>query len=302
MNPYGKLSDLRKLYEKGINVVNHLRDNAGVMEQEAIMISYDLQAGSYSESYNSDETRLMESRRGLAEAIRHNDISGSVLEAGIGEATGFVSLFKILGDDGKRFTRRYGFDISWSRIWYARHFSREHNHSDLNLFVGDLLSIPIQDNSFDLVYTTAAVEPNGKNIKPILQELYRVTKKWLILIEPAFEFSSSEQRERMTSLGYARGLPEAAKELDCNVVRWEPYSVPGNPNHMRGIMIILKEQTGRDILTPPGFASPISGKAIQPTNEGFYCPESGLAYPLIRGIPCLCPGNAIVAIKFNALP
>lgn len=285
-----------------MNITNYLRDNVDDMtEQEAIMLSYDLQAGSYAEAYARDEAHLMEARRVLVEVIRKNKIGGSILEAGIGEATGFVSLFKALGDDGNRFTQKYGFDISWSRIWYARHFSERHNHPDLNLFVGDLLSIPLQDDSFDLVYTVGAVEPNGKNLKRILQELYRVTKKWLVLIEPAYEFSSPEQRERMTSLGYIKGLPDAAKELNYTVMRWEPHDVPGS-NYTRGVMVVLKDGEGDDVPAQPGFACPLSQKAMQRTDGGCYCGESGLAYPLIRGIPCLCPGNAIVATKFDALP
>src|SRR5688500_6437781 len=95
-----------------------------------------------------------------------------------------------------------GFDISWSRLKFAKEFLNDFNINNVTLFTANLFEIPLQDDSIDVVYTSHSIEPNGGKEKEALKELYRVTRKYLVLLEPSFEFASDEARARMKQHGY----------------------------------------------------------------------------------------------------
>ena len=62
------------------------------------------------------------------------------------------------------------------------------------LFVGDLFNAPIEDSSFDVVYTSHSLEPNGGFERKALIELHRITRKYLVLFEPIYELGSSKSK------------------------------------------------------------------------------------------------------------
>lgn len=78
----------------------------------------------------------------LAEII--NDIGeyNSILEVGVGEATTFAVMLSKLN---RLPEKSYGFDISWSRIKYARKFIDELDIKNTELFTEDLFNMPLTD-------------------------------------------------------------------------------------------------------------------------------------------------------------
>lgn len=105
--------------------------------------------------------------------------------------------------------------MSWSRVKVAQLFAEKNlldSKANVNLFMGDMMDLPLLSNSIDLVYTVHALEPNGGKERELLKELYRVTKRWLVLLEPSYEFANHEQKKRMVYHGYIKGLKEAADE------------------------------------------------------------------------------------------
>lgn len=300
------ISNVKKIYEEGKNIIEYLKsiDGREVNSIEDIMISYDFQAGTYVENYERNKEKLDLLFAEMAE-ILHRYVGEDVvtiMEAGIGEATTLVPIIKNLEEKRAKLKHIYGFDISWSRIKYAEKFIGDSSLENypLDLFVGNLKEIPVKDNSVDVVFTSHAIEPNGGSEKEILQELYRVTARYLILFEPAYELANDEQRKRMKKHGYVTKIYETAMQLGYNVEMFELLEHCSNPLNPTGVMVINKkrsEDKGRGNATI--LCDPISKQDIIFGNAEIYCNESMLAYPIIKGIPMLIKDNAILATKYN---
>lgn len=74
---------------------------------------------------------------------------------------------------------------------YSRHFCKKAMFKKINLFVADMFKMPIADDAVDVVYTVHSMEPNGGREEELLDELYRITGKYLILVEPDYERASN---------------------------------------------------------------------------------------------------------------
>lgn len=191
----------------------------------------------------------------------------------------------------------YGFDISWSRIKYAQKMLDMLNVKGVSLFVADMLRMPIKDSAIDLVYTVHAMEPNGGKEIQVLKELYRVTRKYLLLFEPIYEKANDEGKKRMLQHGYVKGLYDTAIELGYNVIKYEMLKNPSNPLNPTGIIIIEKPTISSPI--DDVFCDPVSRKEVNIKNNIVYCKDSMLMYPIMDGIPCLLEDNAILATKYS---
>lgn len=290
------LNRVKEIYSQNQNIIQYLKslNSSGNNSTEDILISYDFQAGSYIEYYKKNTEIRTEYCSKLADIIDDLGTFESILEVGVGEAT---TLGNVLLHLKKQPKEKYGFDISWSRIKYARSFLRSLNIEDVTLFTGDLFSTPIKDNSVDVVYTSHSIEPNGGREKEALAELYRITKKYLVLLEPSYELGEDEARKRMLMHGYVTKLYSSAIELGYNVITHKLFGVSNNPMNPTGLMIIKKDESHID--TSGTLCCPITKTDIYKKNNAYYSESSLLAYPIIDEIPCLLPGNAIVATHFS---
>lgn len=297
-----KLVDaIKEIYATGGNIISYLRGIEGRESNtlEDIMISYDFQAGTYNVAYREHPETYHEIQNAYAEII-NSYISGegySLCEAGVGEGTTFLPLLQRLITKPQR---AYAFDISWSRIFEALSFSKE--FADIvgvhkEFVVGDIFETPFANDSIDIVYTSHSLEPNGGKERELLGELFRITSKYLILFEPIYEFASDEGKKRMDHHGYIKGLKRHAEELGYSVIRYEKLSVCSNPLNPTGVLVIQKE--GLDSQTENGLRDPISKKELREYDDCYFCEESMLSYPKIRGIPCLTKQNAVLTTKFN---
>lgn len=304
------LRDIKECYENNENVIAYLKniDSRENNTLEDILISYDFQAGTYYQNYKShlQSYELYHSKISeiLNKYIELADKKCSIMEAGIGEATTLGPVLKLLNTS--LISEVFGFDISWSRIKYAEKFLKE-NFNDytknLYLFTADLMNMPVKDNSIDILYTVHAVEPNGGKEKEILQELYRVAGKYLILFEPAFELADEKGKERMKKNGYVTQLYKTAKELGYHIKSYELLGVSLNPENPTGVMIIEKDECNQRLEDSAKFEEvvccPISKENIAIYQDALYCESSMLAYPIILGVPCLLVDNAIITTKFK---
>ncbi|MBU3074172.1 methyltransferase domain-containing protein [Clostridium estertheticum] len=288
------LSRVKQLYLQNTNIIKYLKEIEGDIcnSIEDIMISYDFQAGTYIKAYKKESLFINKYCFELAQYIDNLGEYNSLLEVGIGEATTLAPL--ILSLENKP-NKCYGFDISWSRIKYAKKFLNELKISNVQLFTGDLFCTPFKDNSIDVVYTSHSIEPNGGKEKEALMELYRITNKYLILLEPSYEFANEESRERMLNHGYVTNLYSTAKELGYNVIEHKLFEICSNPLNPTGI-IIIKKDLNFQVLNP--LCCPITKTDFLKKNNAYFSEESLLAYPIIDEIPCLLPQNAIIATKF----
>ena len=296
LHKLGLLGHIRELYARGGNIIEYLK-GSGAPEHntpEDILISYDFQAGSYIRDYRADP-RLQEQYSTLV--ARELDALGrcsSIIEAGCGDATTLGTLVQHLALK-PRFI--LGFDISWSRIKFARAFLKDIGVSGVDLFVGDLFSMPLPDNSVDIVLTSHAIEPNTGKEKEALAELYRVARRYVVLLEPSYEFAGDMARTRMKEHGYITELLASAQALGYTIIKHELLDMVWNPLNPTALMIIKKEGEGgvASPATKPQLVCPVTKTALVPVDGALYSPESFLAYPVIGGTPCLIPSQAVLA-------
>lgn len=292
---------LQALYEKGQNIIELLRHSAGTSENAEAMIeiAYDLQAGSYIAAMETEEYRRhkIQYTAEISRLITRLGEVSTILEAGVGEATTLSGVLRNLGSGAPR---AYGFDLSWSRIAYAGRWLREQDVSDVTLCTGSLFHIPFCDNSIDIVYTSHSIEPNGGNEKPILQELYRVARRYLILLEPGYELAGDEARRRMDRHGYCKNLRTISEDLGYEVLEHVMFPVTANPLNPTALTLIRKrnasERHGGEVLACPKFRTP-----LERIGQYLYSPEALVIYPVVENIPCLRIENGIIASKLPNL-
>lgn len=296
-NKIGILARIAEIYKSGGNIIQFLKglNNQTKNNLEDILISYDFQAGSYIK-YAEENSTFIESYSNLIaqEFNKLNVTYDSIIEIGVGEATTLVNVIRQIKNPIKK---ALGFDISWSRIHYGNKYLKQKNVDNVSLFTGDLFNIPLADNSIDIVYTSHSLEPNGGKEKQALVELYRITNKYMVLFEPAYEFANEDAKKRMIEHGYVKNLAGIAKQLGYKVIENRLFELSSNPLNPTQIIIIKKD--GALTSNINNFYCPITKTPLQKGDGYYYTSEGLLAYPIIKNIPCLLAQNAIVATHLN---
>jgi len=293
------LDEIKKSYDKGENIIQNLK-NGQNNSYENIQISYDLQAGSYTKHYYECEEWVEEYVKKIMNYILYLDTDvASILEAGVGEGTKIVPLSNAFEKSNINIRWMGGLDISWSRCAYAKLFEKKQGIREdfINFFVGNIYSMPFENDSVDIVYTVHALEPNGGNEEELLKELYRVTRQYLILIEPDFDLANDDGKRRMITNGYIRDLRGKAQKLNYRILLDEPIVIDENPLNPASVLIIEKEKKSQGII--PTLACPVTKKELKEYDHCLFSRESLLAYPILMGIPCLLPDNAIISAKME---
>ena len=299
-NSMEKLKILRKvkeLYNKGENLIQFLQnlDNSEINSVENIHISYDFQSGSYVKGYLTNPDYKNAYCKYLSNVLEDLEDYSSIVEVGIGEAT---TLGVLISKLDKKPEQILGFDISWSRIKYAFGFLKDLSIENSTLFTGDLFSVPLPDNSVDIVYTSHSIEPNaGKEFEALI-ELYRIAKKYLILLEPSYEFANDEARKRMLKNGYATNLYSTVKKLGYKIIEHRLFDISSNPLNPTGL-IIIEKNIDNIIYNEAVLSCPITKTRLTKIDNVMYSKDSMLAYPIVQEIPCLLPENAIIATHFQ---
>lgn len=294
---------LKSIYERGENISDFLNNQIKLDKniEEAIELSYDLQAGAYSKGMDNPDYRRFKTvySAEIAKMILALCTPSSVVEAGVGEATTLSGVMKSIN---KKDTAYYGFDLSWSRLAFAQqHLQNMNLNTSCTLFTGSLFNIPLESDSIDVVYTSHSIEPNKGNERAILSELYRIVKKYLVILEPAYELASEAAKKRMDRFGYCRGILENCNSLKYNVLKHELFPFSANPLNPTGITIISKKNARKSSVNNEIFRCPRYGTPLKRVGMVMYSNESMFAYPIIKEIPCLRPQNGIFASKFTVV-
>lgn len=291
------LGRIKELYDQGVNIIQYLKnlDERKDNTTADILISYDIQAGIYTRRNELNSPTRNAYCAEIAETLEQ--LGGdSLLEVGVGEAS---TLGTLLGQLKHPYEAVYGFDLSWSRILYAqKHLdSLSLSHPNITLLTGDLFHPPFQSDSIDIVYTAHSLEPNGGKEKESIQALYRICKKYLVLIEPGYELADEEARARMLKHGFVTNLRRHVEELGYEIVEHKQLKATFNPLNPSGMIVIKKDSSSTHSGSSP-LACPVTAAPLEYIGEDYFAPDSLLAYPTIKGIPCLLPENAIIATHF----
>lgn len=307
MNKIHLMQKIKEIYRGGGNIIEYLRtvEEQNINSLEDILISYDFQAGNYFSAYKENPAYFSKQYDEMTEilntCIEKCGGACTILEAGVGEGRSLVSILNRM--DPAQIKKAYGFDVSWSRIKYAEKFEEEFGKGrerKISFFTSDLLNIAVKDSAIDIVFTVHAAEPNGGKEKNVLEELYRITGKYLVMFEPAYEFASDAAKKRMEHHRYITRLYESAVELEYTVIKHELLKNLLDPMNPTGVLVIEKKQLNQkkyeieDI-----FCDPILKEDMRIEKNEYYCEKSMLAYPVLGGVPCLLADNAIVATKYN---
>jgi SAM-dependent methyltransferase len=294
MNPI----ELRAAYARGENISALLRNQFGTLinTEEFIEISYDLQAGSYIAAMENPAHAAHVQRYSaeLAQILSQYGQPTSLLEAGVGEAT---TMARVIQNYRPSALEAYGFDLCWSRVYRAREWLAREGLPHVALCTASLAGIPFADNSFDVVYTSHSIEPNGGREAEILSELYRVASRYLILLEPAYELATPEAQARMRDHGYCRDLCGYARRLNMKVIEYRIFPFVQNPLNPTGLIIIEKDVARTTV--HPQYQCPKFHTPLQRQGQFYYSPGAFTVYPILAEIPCLRPENSIVASLYS---
>lgn len=247
---------LKKLYKSGKNISHYLREQKGIQTNTQEILEL---------SYD--------------------------IQAGVGEATTLSGVLKAL----PKHIKSYGFDLSWSRVYCAREWLETNDISSTFLCTGELKNIPFMDNSIDIVYTAHSIEPNGGAEEAILKELYRVARKYVILLEPSYELANDKAKQRMLAHGYCQNLIGISEQLGFKIIEHKLFPYSANPLNPTAVTIIEKmtDNSVNDVLACPRYITPLLLKGGH-----YFSQETQVVYPVLNGIPCLRIDNGILASKF----
>lgn len=297
------LRGMRDAYARGENAMAYARSQLrGIGENEinetiATLIAYDLQAGSYINNVRGHPEFYQEWFKQLAGIIDPlTSPKSSILEVGCGEATTLAGLLQHRSIQSKPIL---GFDISWSRVHEGHGWLAEMG-VDATLFVGDLFCIPLASNSIDVVYTSHSLEPNGGMEKEAINELLRVSRRWVVLVEPIYELASVEARRRMEEHGYVTGLRQAAELCGARIIQHRLLEYTQNPLNPSGLLVLEKQLPSQKDGSNIEWSCPITGAPLIDAGDAFISEDTGLAYPVLRGIPLLRAEHAVVASSLKA--
>lgn len=221
-----------------------------------------------------------------------------MFEAGVGEATTLGSVLDRLPLE--KLGGIYGLDASFSRLKVGKKFLDNHfKFEDVKLIMGDMLNMPIANDSCDIVYTVHACEPNGGNEENIIQELLCVTGKYSILFEPAYDLATEEAKRRMEYHGYVTRLYDVIMEMKLDVVEHHLLGISRNELNPTGVTVIRKNnfKTNKTGV----IADSVSKKTCVEYDNCYWSEETMLLFPKIDGIACMLEENAIVATKYGEL-
>ncbi|MCA9121953.1 MAG: class I SAM-dependent methyltransferase [Planctomycetaceae bacterium] len=289
---------IMEAYRRGENISLLLREerDAGRNTEETVEIAYDLQTGSYVEALNDAHYRQHKVDYGnrLAAEIIALTRPTSLLEVGVGEG---ITLRHVIDAFPQPIHTIHGFDISWSRIACCRDWFVRQGINDCFLSVASVFQTPYADNSFDVVYTSHSIEPNGGNERAILAELFRITSRYLFLLEPGYELATDDIRARMRQHGYCTGIVEHAVSLGMEVVKHEAFPFVANPMNPTALTVLRKDAEAED--ATPQLACPKYRTPLVEYEDSLFSADSLRSYPKIQGIPCLRCQDAVIASAYQ---
>ena len=186
---YRLLNDKLK---KNENIQSYLKKKK-FSDVDSIKISYDIQSGSYIKFFKSlSKDKINKIYNPIIKIIK-NDFSRikNVLDFGCGELTTSLYIFSKIKRKIKNY---YANDFSLNRLILGQNYIKKkllnNDFKKFKLFCNSNFNLPFKDNSIDLIITVHSLEPNNNNKKIIINELLRVCRYGLILMEPHYEIAS----------------------------------------------------------------------------------------------------------------
>lgn len=291
---YNIINNVGKLYLKNKNIIKYLNENykGKISKEKVIEIAYNFQSGSYIKLFEERKLSFKKLHDELAlkmlDFFQEFDVKPkSLLDAGCGEMTTLTSVINRFPFD----LNVFAFDTSIPRVLLGREFYNKNISVDskLSSFVSSMSEIPLPSNSVDIVMTHHSIEPNNRYEKKIINELFRVTKKVLILFEPSFVRGNSDIQKRMLKHNYAKHIDKHIKNI-TGYVRTESINNSVNklnPTYFHAVAKKnVKKKSGKIEFTSPGTDFKLNQKF-----SWFHSKEFNLIFPIYKNLPILKLNN-----------
>ena len=85
--------------------------------------------------------------------------------------------------------------------------------------------MPFKDNEFDILYTCHCLEQVPHLLEPCLKEMIRVSKKYVILIEPSYEFTNKVTRNHIYKKNYVKIFDKSLDKILKNF-KFKRFKMP----------------------------------------------------------------------------
>tara|TARA_B100001027_G_scaffold163808_1_gene116126 strand:+ start:680 stop:1570 length:891 start_codon:yes stop_codon:yes gene_type:complete len=283
MKKYKLINNLKKKIKKGQNIQLYLSKNHSRFKMDKIIeLSYDIQSGSYIHKFKkTNSSHLKKKFKYFLNTIKkHFSKTRTILDFGTGEMTN-LSFF--IGQLSQKITY-YANDISLNRVYLGQEFLKKKLKKKLfqkvNVFCSSYDRLPFLDNSIDLVITSHALEPNGKNKRKILNELLRIAKYGIVMQEPHYEIANNTIKKRMNKFNYIKGIK---KYFDKKNGKLSIIENVHKTNKKVASVFFYKKKINK---SKPKYYVDINTKDNLIRKKNFYYSrKSKQVYPIINNIP-----------------
>tara|TARA_B100000989_G_scaffold83679_1_gene59972 strand:+ start:4326 stop:5198 length:873 start_codon:yes stop_codon:yes gene_type:complete len=276
------IKKLKKLYKKNININQYLKKEKKINKTNIIKISYDIQTGSYIKAFNYRKSYKI--LKPMIKELKSINFK-SLFDFGCGELTNFFTIVKNIDTKNKNF---YANDLSFSRIQHGKKFLKNKISIKLTCFANNSTKLPMPDDSIDVVTTIHAIEPNKKDASKILKELWRISRKKLILLEPnnrlTDKMSENKRKiinKRFKKHNYVLNLEDKIKKITPNykVIEIKDQFNAFNP---ASLFIVSKNSKKKNKLN---FLNPNNNRDVLKNNSNFcFSENTGELFPIIDDI------------------
>ena len=159
----------------------------------------------------------------LSNIIQNLD-SKSILEVGAGELTQYFLIKKDLDKKNYKIERSCGLDLSLKRLEVGKEFLNLENQ-EIEIFQGDAQKMPFKDNEFDILYTCHCLEQVPHLLESCLKEMLRVSKKYVVLIEPSYELTNKVTRNHIYKKNYVKITDKVLAKI-LRDLRYKRFKMP----------------------------------------------------------------------------
>jgi len=210
--------------------------------------------------------------------------SKSFLEVGAGELTLAAEVIKNVKKDFIDYTG--ALDLSMNRLVVGSEFLKKQNLNIDYVVSGDASNLPFPDNCFDLVYTSHCLEQVPHLFVKAVNECSRVAKKYVVLIEPSYEFGSEVTKNHIYKKGYIKITSKLLNKLDLSVVYRNKSSVQTYTNGSE-IIILKKRNNKKENNKKIQFLCPSCKSYLVKREEKLICTSENYYFDVVSSIPKL---------------
>ena len=271
-------------YSKGNNITHALKGKTPAPNTpEIVAIAHDLQAG----NMPTYSTKMLNDRaEEIAMAINDYLMDDStLLDVGTGE---MLMLDLIMYKLEYPCREVFASDLSWSRL--QKSWSK---WLKATKFVCDNVEIPLPTKSIDIIMCdNVMMYEQETRVTDVIHELFRVSNGYVVFVEPSYELSNAEGRERMLEHSY---LHEHILKLNIEALDGEIIHSVVLKNNYKDIMPnqiwVVKVPETNYISNWPEATVPGTD---YPLNGDLFSKDLLVSFPTIDGIPILLNDKAVL--------